>query len=180
MCLSLDCGCCDDGGLSLSRTSFPPPPLPNCPCIPSHLSPFMFPSGNVSHSPLLEAKCERTTPESSPASPSTKGNDLSILWLREGAGLRYFWVSLSFSVLQKLIYMVKFQRRFCPHKGERSTLFGRGVCMFSSGKILESPFGQRAKAMFSNQLYQKYWKGSPWWLSGKEYTCQCRRLRFDP
>ena len=22
--------------------------------------------------------------------------------------------------------------------------------------------------------------GLPWWLSGKESTCQCRRLRFDP
>lgn len=142
----------------------PPSPLPICPRIPSHLSPFTFPSGNVSHSPLLEAKCERATPESSPAPPSTeKGNDLSILWLREGAGLRYFWVSLSLSLssakvaYSPLIYVVKFQRRFCPHKGERSTLFGRGVCMFSFGKMLESPFGQTAKAIFSNQLYQKYW-----------------------
>ena len=23
-------------------------------------------------------------------------------------------------------------------------------------------------------------KRLPWWLSGKEPTCQCRRLRFDP
>ena len=23
-------------------------------------------------------------------------------------------------------------------------------------------------------------KGLPWWLSGKEFTCQCRRLRFNP
>ena len=23
-------------------------------------------------------------------------------------------------------------------------------------------------------------KGLPWWLSGKEPTCQCRRCRFDP
>ena len=23
-------------------------------------------------------------------------------------------------------------------------------------------------------------KGLPWWLSGKESTCQCRRLVFDP
>ena len=22
--------------------------------------------------------------------------------------------------------------------------------------------------------------GLPWWLSGKESICQCRRLRFDP
>ena len=22
--------------------------------------------------------------------------------------------------------------------------------------------------------------GLPWWLSGKESTCQCRRHRFDP
>ena len=23
-------------------------------------------------------------------------------------------------------------------------------------------------------------QGLPWWLSGKESTCQCRRHRFDP
>ena len=23
-------------------------------------------------------------------------------------------------------------------------------------------------------------KGLPWWLSGKEHTSQCRRLRFSP
>ena len=28
----------------------------------------------------------------------------------------------------------------------------------------------------STQLYS----GLPWWLSGKESTCQCRRHRFDP
>lgn len=147
------------------RTSLLPPPLPICPHIPSHLSSFMFPSRErIPKSPLLEAKCERTTPESSAAPPSTeKGNDLFTWWLREGAGLRYFWVSLSLTV--------KFQRRFCPG--------GQGVCMFSFGKILESPFGQRAKAMFSSQLYQKYRWGSPWWLSGK-HTCQGRRRRFDP
>ena len=22
--------------------------------------------------------------------------------------------------------------------------------------------------------------GLPWWISGKEFSCQCRRLRFDP
>ena len=28
---------------------------------------------------------------------------------------------------------------------------------------------------------KKYWiYGLPWWLSGKESTCQCRRPRFDP
>ena len=24
------------------------------------------------------------------------------------------------------------------------------------------------------------YNGLPWWLSGKESTCQCRRHRFDP
>ena len=24
------------------------------------------------------------------------------------------------------------------------------------------------------------WLGLPWWLSGKEFTCQCRRHGFDP
>ena len=24
------------------------------------------------------------------------------------------------------------------------------------------------------------YKDLPWWLSGKESTCQCRRLRFNP
>ena len=29
-----------------------------------------------------------------------------------------------------------------------------------------------------NHIQQKH--GLPWWLSGKECTCQCRRHRFDP
>ena len=121
----------------------------------------MFPSGNVPHCPLLEATCERTTPESSPAPPSTeKGNDLSTWWLRDGAGLRYFWVSLSLSLgstkvaYSLLIYMVKFQRRFCPHKGERSTLFGgrgaggggAGVCMFKFGEDIRKSIWPESKS----------------------------------
>ena len=27
---------------------------------------------------------------------------------------------------------------------------------------------------------KKRWTGLPWWLSGKESTCQCRRHRFNP
>ena len=52
------------------RTSLLPPPLPICPHIPSHLSSFMFPSRErIPRPPLLEAKCERTTAESSLAHP---------------------------------------------------------------------------------------------------------------
>ena len=29
-------------------------------------------------------------------------------------------------------------------------------------------------------LSSKRYLGLPWWLSGKESTCQCGRLRFDP
>ena len=29
-------------------------------------------------------------------------------------------------------------------------------------------------------LYRTYRTYIPWWLSGKEYTCQCRRCGFDP
>ena len=29
-------------------------------------------------------------------------------------------------------------------------------------------------------IYLKITLGLPWWLSGKEHTCQCRRFRFDP
>ena len=28
--------------------------------------------------------------------------------------------------------------------------------------------------------YLIFYSGLPWWLSGKESTCQCRRHRFDP
>ena len=27
---------------------------------------------------------------------------------------------------------------------------------------------------------KKAFLGLPWWLSGKEFTCQCRRQGFDP
>ena len=29
-------------------------------------------------------------------------------------------------------------------------------------------------------VYYLFLYGLPWWLSGKEPTCQCRRHRFDP
>ena len=29
------------------------------------------------------------------------------------------------------------------------------------------------------QHYLQIWHGLPWWLSGKEYACQCRRHRFN-
>ena len=28
--------------------------------------------------------------------------------------------------------------------------------------------------------YKRQIQGLPWWLSGKESTCQCRRQEFDP
>jgi len=29
-------------------------------------------------------------------------------------------------------------------------------------------------------IQQKTISGLPWWLSGKESACQCKRLAFDP
>ena len=29
-------------------------------------------------------------------------------------------------------------------------------------------------------LLKNSWRGLPWWLSGKEPTCQCRRQGFNP
>ena len=39
---------------------------------------------------------------------------------------------------------------------------------------------QKLTVIRTQMLGFKPLKGLPWWLSGKESTCQCRRHRFDP
>ena len=34
--------------------------------------------------------------------------------------------------------------------------------------------------MLKGFVWNRRWGGLPWWLSGKETACQCRRPRFDP
>ena len=36
------------------------------------------------------------------------------------------------------------------------------------------------RKMIKMKEWTKMTIGLPWWLSGKEFTCQCRRHRFDP
>ena len=36
----------------------------------------------------------------------------------------------------------------------------------------------RSKSWFGES--ENWWQGLPWWLSGKESACQCRRHWFDP
>ena len=36
------------------------------------------------------------------------------------------------------------------------------------------------KMRMSNMQFLLTLFGLPWWLSGKEYACQCRRCKFDP
>ena len=85
MCLGLDCGCCDDG-----VSVFPPHPYlhPLYHLSTYSISPILIHvsfRGENSHFPLLEAKCERTTAESSLAPPSAeKGNDLSFIQRQNG------------------------------------------------------------------------------------------------
>ena len=43
------------------------------------------------------------------------------------------------------------------------------------GVLLEVRLSQRDFTFVKTVI-----QGLPWWLSGKESTCQCRRHRFDP
>ena len=43
-----------------------------------------------------------------------------------------------------------------------------------------SPWGRRVRHNCATELRLTERQGLPWWLSGKECTCQCRRHRFDP
>ena len=45
---------------------------------------------------------------------------------------------------------------------------------------LQSIGSQRDRHNWSNLACMHTYIYIPWWLSGKESTCQCRRLRFDP
>ena len=49
-------------------------------------------------------------------------------------------------------------------------------CIYQSFGVFE--FG--AKNLFTFLCVKNWYLGLPWWLSGKESTCQCRRHRFDP
>ena len=57
------------------------------------------------------------------------------------------------------------------------------VGMFTPWK---SPSATNQKSfLFQHTNRAKYpskrdWFGLPWWLSGKEFSCQCRRYGFDP
>lgn len=109
-------------------------------------------------------------PKSSQASSSPEeGNGLADQWLREGAELKYFWVSLSLSLTlgsavgRSSIFSIDLH---CKIPQEVLSLPGREVCPFFWGggrggylgeDIIISPFGPKAKATFSNPLYQKYW-----------------------
>ena len=36
------------------------------------------------------------------------------------------------------------------------------------------------RILFLTKIKQNEGEGFPWWSSGKEFTCQCRKYRFDP
>ena len=43
--------------------------------------------------------------------------------------------------------------------------------------LVSSPYKQDV----AGTIGSKYtWPGLPWWVSGKEAACQCRRCQFDP
>ena len=58
-----------------------------------------------------------------------------------------------------------------PRKGPPSP--SRGFIMTFSGLFTQK---NNLKSYFKTALV----RGLPWWLSGKESACQCRRYKFDP
>ena len=57
-------------------------------------------------------------------------------------------------------------------------------CYFPSNPTLSPPsslaFAHSSHFLDSSFLYVRSLTKAPWWSSGKESTCQCRRCRFDP
>ena len=41
-------------------------------------------------------------------------------------------------------------------------------------------WSERQDCLVTNKASVRTRSGLPWWLSGKEFACQCRRCRFDP
>ena len=76
---------------------------------------------------------------------------------------------------------------------------GDGTCVHCSGRQILNHWSTR-EVPFFNALYKSFipwhlahqitrsslnslnrvWPKLPWWLSGKEFAYQCRRLRFNP
>ena len=65
-----------------------------------------------------------------------------------------------------------------PYQKHLPSLLPRDLCGVASGHSLVSnlrswPFPTKLEFLKTNQ-------GPPWWLSGKESACRCKRLRFNP
>ena len=52
-------------------------------------------------------------------------------------------------------------------------------CLSHQGSS-EYNYTTNAQLTFSVVIYEQITVGLPWWLSGKELACQCRRHKFDP
>ena len=67
-----------------------------------------------------------------------------------------------------------------PHKNTVDTV------RINFGQMKKQSFREKKKnclrlhSLWVIDLGLKLWLGCPWWLSGKESTCQCRRHRFNP
>ena len=74
-----------------------------------------------------------------------------------------------------------------PFKGEKIIFqIFSVICQISSAKI---PFVEKEEHYYSSDAINQVWKEIisfqfslklSWWLSGKEFACQCRRHGFDP
>ena len=52
--------------------------------------------------------------------------------------------------------------------------------MYFLGKMMSLISAQGSWRWFAILSYSRISVGLPWWLTGKEFTCQCRRCRFKP
>ena len=58
---------------------------------------------------------------------------------------------------------------------------GKGVYPILLDSLLILPNPQmKAKIKRKVEIHFKEWEGIPWWLSGRESSCRCRRHGFDP
>ena len=70
----------------------------------------------------------------------------------------------------------------------RGTSVRSSICSCSSAALLYSSTLREEGCVSNEKVSLKEWivkavygvGGLPWWLSGKESACQCRRLGFNP
>ena len=96
---------------------------------------------------------------------------------REDLTQAFMWVARGAVLSVKLSWSGGLERRGCECHRARPVLLQRNHSCRCMLRLNISPEQENNLVFLRPPQYKC---GLPWWLSGKEHTCQCRRHGFDP